>query len=104
MDAQANQQTADQQMVNQQAGSEHSGSEQAVDDRLAAAISHWAPRFTMNGVTAADFDLITGGLREWADWCAAWNVVAAEHEQLGRDALAAGRLDGAGPCRPSAPG
>jgi len=101
VDAQANQQTADQQTANQHSGSEHSGSEhsgseQAVDDRLAAAISHWAPRFTMNGVTAADFDLITGGLRQWADWCAAWSVVAAEHEQLGRDALAAGQQLSAG--------
>jgi dienelactone hydrolase len=67
-----------------------------VDERLAAAISHWAPRFTMNGVTAGDFERITSGLERWADWCAAWSAVAAEHEQLGRDALAAGRTKTAG--------
>jgi dienelactone hydrolase len=67
-----------------------------VDERLAAAISHWAPRFTMNGVTAGDFERITSGLERWADWCAAWSTVAAEHEQLGRDALAAGRDRSAG--------
>ena len=67
-----------------------------MDERLAAAISHWAPRFTMNGVTAGDFERITSGLERWAEWCAAWSAVAAEHEQLGRDALAAGRDRSAG--------
>lgn len=67
-----------------------------MDERLAAAISHWAPRFTMNGVTAGDFERITSGLERWADWCAAWSAVAAEHEQLGRDALAAGHARSAG--------
>jgi dienelactone hydrolase len=67
-----------------------------VDERLAAAISHWAPRFTMNGVTAGDFERITSGLERWADWCAAWTTVASEHEQLGRDALAAGHARSAG--------
>ena len=62
-----------------------------MDDRVAMAISHWAPRFTTNGVTAGDFERITSGLASWDDWCAGWSAVAAEHEQLGRDALAAGR-------------
>ncbi|HEY1346540.1 MAG TPA: hypothetical protein VGF54_16245, partial [Streptosporangiaceae bacterium] len=67
-----------------------------MDDRVAAAISHWAPRFTTNGVTAGDFERITSGLASWDDWCAAWSAVAAEHERLGRDALAAGREMSAG--------
>jgi dienelactone hydrolase len=67
-----------------------------VDERVAMAISHWAPRFTMNGVTAGDFERITTGLERWADWCGAWSAVAAEHEKLGRDALAAGREMSAG--------
>jgi dipeptidyl aminopeptidase/acylaminoacyl peptidase len=67
-----------------------------VDERVAMAISHWAPRFTTNGVTAGDFERITGRLENWADWCAAWSAVAAEHEQLGRDALAAGHGRSAG--------
>jgi dipeptidyl aminopeptidase/acylaminoacyl peptidase len=67
-----------------------------MDDRLAMAISHWAPRFTTNGVTAGDFDRIVNSISSWDEWCAAWSAVAAEHEQLGRDALAAGRTISAG--------
>ena len=67
-----------------------------MDERVAMAISHWSPRFTTNGVTAGDFERITSGLERWADWCAAWSEVAAEHEQLGRDALGAGREMSAG--------
>ena len=67
-----------------------------MDDRVAMAISHWAPRFTMNGVTAGDFERITSSLDSWDQWCSGWSVVAAEHEQLGRDALAAGRDISAG--------
>ncbi len=67
-----------------------------MDERVAAAISHWAPRFTTNGVTAGDFERITSGLTSWDGWCAAWSKVGAEHEQLGRDALAAGREISAG--------
>ncbi|HEY0537048.1 MAG TPA: alpha/beta fold hydrolase [Actinoallomurus sp.] len=67
-----------------------------MDERVASAIAHWAPRFTTNGVTVADFERITGGLDDWADWCAAWSSVAAEHEALGREALAAERLVSAG--------
>jgi dienelactone hydrolase len=58
-----------------------------MDERVAMAISHWAPRFTTNGVTVGDFERITSGLESWDDWCAAWSAVAAEHERLGRDAL-----------------
>src|SRR5262249_37806430 len=78
------------------AGSGHRVAGVPMDDRVAMAISHWAPRFTTNGVTAGDFERITGGLAAWDDWCAAWSGVAAEHEQLGRDALAAGRDMSAG--------
>jgi len=67
-----------------------------VDERVAMAISHWAPRFTTNGVTAGDFERITSGLTSWNDWCSAWSAVAAEHELLGRDALAEGRELSAG--------
>jgi 2,6-dihydroxypseudooxynicotine hydrolase len=67
-----------------------------MDDLVAIAISHWAPRFTTNGVTAGDFERITSGLATWDDWCSGWSQVAAEHEQLGRNALAAGRDMSAG--------
>jgi 2,6-dihydroxypseudooxynicotine hydrolase len=67
-----------------------------MDERVASAIAHWAPRFTTNGVTVADFERITGGLDDWADWCGAWSAVASEHEALGREALAAEHLISAG--------
>lgn len=62
-----------------------------MDDRVASAIAHWGPRFTMNGVTVWDFQRITGSLERWEDWCAAWSEVGAEHEELGRRALDEGR-------------
>ncbi len=67
-----------------------------MDDRVASAVAHWAPRFTSNGVSVADFERITTGLDGWPDWCAAWSAVAAEHEVLGRTALAEGRNLSAG--------
>ncbi|HZE31763.1 MAG TPA: hypothetical protein VE198_10045, partial [Actinoallomurus sp.] len=47
-------------------------------------------------MTVADFERITGGLDDWADWCGAWSAVASEHEALGREALAAEHLISAG--------
>jgi 2,6-dihydroxypseudooxynicotine hydrolase len=67
-----------------------------MDDLVASAVAHWGPRFTVNGVTVADFERATAGLEHWSDWCAAWSAVAAEHELLGRDALAEGRDRSAG--------
>jgi 2,6-dihydroxypseudooxynicotine hydrolase len=67
-----------------------------MDEKLASAISHWGPRFTTNGITVADFERVTQGLDRWSDWCAAWSTAAAEHEQLGRTALADGRTRSAG--------
>jgi dienelactone hydrolase len=67
-----------------------------MDERVASAIAHWAPRFTTNGVTVSDFTRITAGLQRWEDWCAAWSTLAAEHEGLGRTALDEGRLLSAG--------
>ncbi|HET8718762.1 MAG TPA: alpha/beta fold hydrolase [Nocardioidaceae bacterium] len=63
-----------------------------MDDRVVSAIAHWAPRFTTNGVTVSDFQRVTGRVERWADWCAAWCAAGAEHEALGRRALAEGRL------------
>ena len=34
-----------------------------MDERVASAIAHWAPRFTTNGVTVADFQRVTGARR-----------------------------------------
>jgi len=67
-----------------------------VDERVASAIAHWAPRFTTNGVTVSDFQRVTGQVERWQDWCAAWSSVGAEHESLGRTALEQGRHTSAG--------
>ncbi len=67
-----------------------------MDDLVASAVSHWGPRFTVNGVTAADFARVAGGVESWDDWCAAWVAAGSEHEALGRDALAEGRSRSAG--------
>jgi dienelactone hydrolase len=60
------------------------------DQRVEAAISHWAPRFVANGVPLADFQEVTAGCQRWEDWCAAWSARAAIHEELGAKALAEG--------------
>ncbi|MGV9798179.1 alpha/beta hydrolase family protein [Mycobacterium sp. NPDC003449] len=67
-----------------------------MDEYVASARSHWGPRFTANGVPAADFDRVMAGLESWDDWCAAWSAAASVHEDLGTEALAQGRLRSAG--------
>lgn len=66
------------------------------DARVEAAIAHWAPRFVANGVPLTDFQEVTGGVERWEQWCDAWAERAAEHERLGREALADGRTISAG--------
>lgn len=67
-----------------------------MDAYVESARSHWAPRFTANGVLAADFERVTDGLESWDDWCAAWSEAAAVHEALGNEALEQGRFRSAG--------
>lgn len=67
-----------------------------MDELVASAVSHWGPRFTVNGVTVADFERVTAGVEAWSDWCRAWVAAGTEHEALGRDALAEGRHLSAG--------
>ncbi len=57
------------------------------DARVEAAISHWAPRFVINGVPLTDFQEVTGSIERWEDWCAAWSARAAIHEALGEQSL-----------------
>ncbi len=60
------------------------------DPRVQSAISHWAPRFVANGVPLSDFEQVTAGCERWKDWCSAWSARAAQHEELGVQALAQG--------------
>lgn len=66
------------------------------DALVSSAISHWGPRFVSNGVALTDFEEITGALESWDDWCSAWSARAADHERMGRDALADGHTISAG--------
>ncbi len=66
------------------------------DARVQSAIAHWAPRFVSNGVPLTDFEEVTAGVERWEDWCRAWSARAAIHEDLGRQALAAGYQRSAG--------
>ncbi|MBI2316183.1 MAG: prolyl oligopeptidase family serine peptidase [Betaproteobacteria bacterium] len=49
----------------------------------------WLARCTLNGVDASDFMDVSGSIERWEDWCKAWSVRAAIHEEMGRAALAA---------------
>ena len=60
------------------------------DPRIESAISHWAPRFVINGVPLTDFQEVTAPLQSWDEWCAAWSKRAAVHEGLGETALKQG--------------
>ena len=60
------------------------------DQRVETAIHHWAPRFVAAGVPLADFDEVTAAITRWDEWCVVWSRRAAEHEKMGRQALAAG--------------
>ena len=60
------------------------------------AIAHWAPRFTTNGVSVADFQSVTSSVTRWQDWAGAWSAAAAVLEGLGQQALDEGRTISAG--------
>jgi len=66
------------------------------DALVQAAIDHWGPRFTANGVDPNDFARVTARIERWDDWLDAWCAEAAVHEELGRRALAEGCQRSAG--------
>jgi pimeloyl-ACP methyl ester carboxylesterase len=66
------------------------------DERVAAAIAHWAPRFVANGVDFNDFQSVTGSIDSWAEWLPAWRANGDMHAGLAREAEANGRTRTAG--------
>ena len=77
--------------------------QRASDERVTAAISNWSPRFIANGIdhsdyarVTADYARVTATIERWDQWCAAWSAAGAEHQELGRRALAEGRGRSAG--------
>jgi dienelactone hydrolase len=67
-----------------------------MDEYVASARAHWGPRFTANGVPAADFGRVMTGLESWSDWCSTWSAAARPYEDLGNEALEAARFRSAG--------
>jgi 2,6-dihydroxypseudooxynicotine hydrolase len=65
------------------------------DERVRAAIDHWAPRFVANGVDLNDFRRVTEHVERWEDWCSAWMQCGQIHTRLGEAAEAAGNFESA---------
>ncbi len=53
---------------------------------MAAAIAHWAPRFTSQGVDPNDFTRVTATVVRWAEWLPAWFANGDMHAALAREA------------------
>ena len=66
------------------------------DERVAAAIAHWAPRFVTNGVDMNDFQTVTGSVEVWEEWLPAWRANGDMHAELAREAEEVGRTRTAG--------
>lgn len=60
----------------------------AVDARVQAAITNWAPRFVANGVDLNDFQRVTARIQAWEEWPREWAVCGALHQSLGEEAAA----------------
>jgi dipeptidyl aminopeptidase/acylaminoacyl peptidase len=66
------------------------------DAAVEAAIAHWAPRFTTQGVDPNDFARVTAALDSWPDWLDRWCANGDAHAELARAAQASGRRVSAG--------
>ncbi len=66
------------------------------DERVTAAIAHWAPRFVTNGVDMNDFLTVTRSVETWDEWLPAWRANGDVHAGLAREAEAVGRTRTAG--------
>lgn len=66
------------------------------DERVQAAIHHWAPRFTSQGVDINDFTETTARIERWDDWCREWCTTGDMHTQLARQAEEQNRRKTAG--------
>ncbi len=66
------------------------------DERVAAAIRHWAARFIANGIDYNDFVATTAAIDRWEQWLDAWTATAADHARLAQEARERGRARTAG--------
>ncbi len=61
------------------------------DSDIQAAIAHWAPRFTTQGVDANDFRRVTQSISRWDEWLDAWSANGDVHVGLAEEAASLGR-------------
>jgi dienelactone hydrolase len=66
------------------------------DERVQAAIRHWAGRFIANGIDYNDFVRTTASVSRWQDWLDAWTATAEGHVGLAQRALEHGNRRSAG--------
>ncbi len=66
------------------------------DERVAAAVANWAPRFVAQGVDYNDFLRTTSRIERWEEWLDAWWATGDLHTGLAREAEARGRRQSAG--------
>ncbi len=57
------------------------------DERVQAAIRHWAGRFIANGIDYNDFVRTTAAVSAWEGWLDAWTETAEMHMALAQAAL-----------------
>ncbi|HZE05786.1 MAG TPA: alpha/beta fold hydrolase, partial [Solirubrobacteraceae bacterium] len=66
------------------------------DERVQAAVRHWAGRFIANGIDYNDFMRTTAAVSDWEGWLEAWTRTAEMHTSLAVQALARGARLSAG--------
>jgi dienelactone hydrolase len=66
------------------------------DERVQAAIRHWASRFIANGIDYNDFVRTTATVERWEQWLGAWTATAEIHVALAEQARARGAQRSAG--------
>jgi dienelactone hydrolase len=66
------------------------------DERVSAAVRHWAGRFIANGVDYNDFVRTTALVSRWEQWLDAWTATAEGHADHARRALEQGHHRTAG--------
>jgi pimeloyl-ACP methyl ester carboxylesterase len=66
------------------------------DERVQAAIQHWAARFIANGIDYNDFARTTASISGWEEWLRAWTITAEGHVELAERSLAQGNRLSAG--------
>ena len=66
------------------------------DAGVEAAVAHWGPRFTTQGVDHSDFQRVTSRLESWEGWLDAWCANGDLHTDLAEQAESLGRLRSAG--------